>query len=80
MSLAAVNQICVIHGAMNGCKKSKDSLKACFENVNICELIRSFMQISRERRLRYLSIIFVIFIGPSAHEKNKDTLNPCLEI
>ena len=36
VSLAAVNQICVIHEAMNGCKKkSKDSLKACFKNVNI---------------------------------------------
>ena len=33
VSLAAVNQIYVIHEAMNGCKK--DSLKACFENVNI---------------------------------------------
>ena len=35
VSLAAVNQICVIHEAMNGCKKSKDALKDCFENVNI---------------------------------------------
>ena len=35
VSLAAVNQIYVIHEAMSGCKKSKDSLKACFENVNI---------------------------------------------
>ena len=36
VSLASVNQICVVHKAMNGCKKkSKDSLKACFENVNI---------------------------------------------
>ena len=35
MSLAAVNKIYVIHEAMNGCKKSKDSLKACFKNVNI---------------------------------------------
>ena len=34
-SLAAVNQIGVIHEAMNGCKKSQDSLKDCFENVNI---------------------------------------------
>ena len=35
VSLAAVNQIYVIHKA-NDCKKeSKDSLKACFENVNI---------------------------------------------
>ena len=34
--LAAVNQICVIHEAMNGCKNQfKDLLKACFENVNI---------------------------------------------
>ena len=31
-SLAAVNRIHVIHEAMKGCKKSKDSLKACFEN------------------------------------------------
>ena len=35
VSLAAVNQICVIHEAMKGCKKSKDSLNACFENVYI---------------------------------------------
>ena len=35
VSLVAVNQICVIHEAMKGCKNSKDSLKACFENVNI---------------------------------------------
>ena len=28
-------KLCVVHEAMNGCKKSKDSLKACFENVNI---------------------------------------------
>ena len=34
-SLSAVNQIYVIHEAMNGCKKSKHSLKACFENINI---------------------------------------------
>ena len=31
VSLAAVNQICVIHEAMIGCKNLKD----CFENVNI---------------------------------------------
>ena len=31
----AVNQICVIHGAMNGLQKSKDLFKDCFENVNI---------------------------------------------
>ena len=35
MSLAVVIQIGVIHKAMNGCKKSKDSLKDYFENVNI---------------------------------------------
>ena len=35
VSLAVVNQICVIHEAMKGCKKSKDLLKACFENVNM---------------------------------------------
>ena len=34
VSLAAVNQIDVIHEAMNCCKKSKD-LKKCFETVNI---------------------------------------------
>ena len=38
MSLADVNQICVIHEAMNSkllLQKSKDSLKDCLENVNI---------------------------------------------
>ena len=35
VSYAAVNQICVGHEAMNGCKLSKDSLKDCLENVNI---------------------------------------------
>ena len=36
VSLTAVSQICVIHEAMNRCKKkSRGSLKACFENVNI---------------------------------------------
>ena len=34
VSLAAVNQICVIHEAINGCK-NLDSLKDCFKNVNI---------------------------------------------
>ena len=33
--MAVVNQIYVIHEAMNGCK-NLDSLKACFENVNTC--------------------------------------------
>ena len=35
VSLAAVNQICVIHVAMDGCKKKKytDSLKACSKNL-----------------------------------------------
>ena len=37
VSLVAVNQIYLNHEAMNGCKKSKDSLKASFENVNIKE-------------------------------------------
>ena len=35
VSLEAVNQINVFLDAMNGCKKTEDSLKACFENVNI---------------------------------------------
>ena len=36
-----MNQIYVIHEAMNGCKTSKHLLKACFENVNIlvCDLV-----------------------------------------
>ena len=33
VSLAAVNQIYDIHEAINGCKKTKDLLKACLENV-----------------------------------------------
>ena len=35
VTLAAVNQIYVTHEAINGCKKSNDSLKVCFENANI---------------------------------------------
>ena len=35
VSLVAVNQIFVIHEAMKRLQKSKDSLKDCFENVNI---------------------------------------------
>ena len=35
VSLAAVNQIYVFHEAMSSYKNSNDSLKACFENVNI---------------------------------------------
>ena len=34
VSLAAVNQIYVFHESMNELQKSKDSLKACFGNVN----------------------------------------------
>ena len=34
VSLAAVNQIYVFHECL---PKSKDSLKVCFENVNISE-------------------------------------------
>ena len=46
VSLAAVNQMYVIHENMNGLQISKDSLKACFENVNIkgCE---EFVKIKR---------------------------------
>ena len=39
MSLAAVNQFYVDHEAIKRLQKSKDSLKACFENVNIEFLI-----------------------------------------
>ena len=39
VSLAAVDQIYVNHEAMKDCKKSNDSLKACFENVNIMQCI-----------------------------------------
>ena len=35
VSMAAVNQICVIHEAMKQLQKSKDSLKDYFENVSI---------------------------------------------
>ena len=35
VSLATVNHICVIHEAMNGCKKSKGSFKDCFAKINI---------------------------------------------
>ena len=34
VNLVAVNQSCVIHEAMHGCK-TKGLLKDCFENVNI---------------------------------------------
>ena len=35
VNLAADNQMYVFNEAMNGCKKYKDSLKTCFENVNM---------------------------------------------
>ena len=35
VSLAGVNHIYVFYEVINDCKKSIDSLKACFENVNI---------------------------------------------
>ena len=35
VSLQLSIKFCVVYEAMNGCKKSKGSLKACFENVNI---------------------------------------------
>ena len=38
VSLAAVNQICVIHEAMNSCENLK-----CLENVNIYESTKYFM-------------------------------------
>ena len=54
MSLAAVNQICVIHEAMNGCKKSKDSLKDCFENVNIyLKICKKYLKIYKSQRSRF---------------------------
>ena len=34
MSLAAVNQNCVVHEEYERLRKSTDSLKVCFENVN----------------------------------------------
>ena len=49
VSLAAVNLIYVFHEAMNGCKKSKDSLKASFDNVNI----RKYSQVNA--KIAYLS-------------------------
>ena len=49
VSLAAVNQICVVHEAINDCKKSKNSLKDCIENVNIsvCAVITVWRNIKR---------------------------------
>ena len=42
VSLAAVNQISVIHEAMNGWKQNlKDSFKTCFKNVNINRWLKS---------------------------------------
>ena len=43
VSLAAVNQFDVFHEAMNvivWLQKSKDSLKACFEHVNVMSCIK----------------------------------------
>ena len=45
VSLAAVNQIYVFHEAMHGCKKSKDSIIACFENVDIAHLLEFLVPI-----------------------------------
>ena len=39
VSLSAVNHINVFHEDMNGYKKYIDSLKACFENVNIVNIV-----------------------------------------
>ena len=45
VSLADVNQICVIHEAMNGCKNLKKILMKCFGNVNIKAYpLTSFLQ------------------------------------
>ena len=61
VSLAAVNQSCVIHEAMNVCKKkSKDSLKDCFENVNIPPIVGTVSEMcSPFPGLRYM------FMAPS---------------
>ena len=40
VSLAAVNQIRVVHEAMDGCKKTKDALKGCFININRDKLMK----------------------------------------
>ena len=37
VSLEAINQICVVHEAMNGCK-NLNFLKDCLENVNIINM------------------------------------------
>ena len=37
VSLAAINQICVIYEAMNGCKNLKIYLRIALKNVNIFE-------------------------------------------
>ena len=47
----------VIHEAMHGCKKSKDSLKACFENVNIMNFIKH----ARIQRGPTLTTFFLLF-------------------
>ena len=61
VSLAAFNQIHVIHEAMNGCKKSKDSLKACFENVSITKWTTDLQSIQWRN--------FVINMGASCEWK-----------
>ena len=61
MSLAAINQICVIHEAMNGCQKYKDSLKDCFENVNIKKLIQ-FLECSWNHE--YLGSLAKVLVKP----------------
>ena len=52
VSLAAVNQILCHLWGYEWLQKSKDSLKACFENVNICDmylnLIWSLLQIGSD--------------------------------
>ena len=66
VSLAAVNQICGIHEAMNGCK-NLDSLKDCFENVNILKR-KSFATVLYPYFLQYgpcLNINIIIFNAPA---------------
>ena len=41
--LAAVNQICVLHEAMNGCKNLKIHKRIFFENINILQVCKSLL-------------------------------------
>ena len=52
VSLAAANQILVIHEARNGCKKL-DSLKDCFENVNTVKTLYNVTRYNRIFNIRH---------------------------